>query len=255
MSDLRESLRVALEDFGRRPLKDAALSLWSALGYRSDRTLDMAFSELPPAPLAPLAPHVRRFALLFQLTTGELPLAGQTSLGVGRYENQILESYVFAAVELEAKPYTRTELATFARALNRAFPMPVMVTFKHGDLLTVAAVQRRVNRRDDAKDVLEKVTLIRDIRFQSPHRAHLDILADLALARLAEKKPLTHFAELDRAWRRVLDSNELNKRFFRELANWFYWAAEHSGVSFPDVRDEQNPPRSAASSTSSSSGC
>ncbi|MBS3967500.1 MAG: Eco57I restriction-modification methylase domain-containing protein [Truepera sp.] len=241
MSDLRESLRVALEDFGRRPLKDAALSLWSALGYRSDRTLDMAFSELPPAPLAPLAPHVRRFDLLFQLTTGELPLAGQTSLGVGRYENQILESYVFAAVELEAKPYTRTELATFARALNRAFPMPVMVTFKHGDLLTVAAVQRRVNRRDDAKDVLEKVTLIRDIRFQSPHRAHLDILADLALARLAEKKPLTHFAELDRAWRRVLDSNELNKRFFRELANWFYWAAEHSGVSFPDVRDEPKP--------------
>lgn len=241
MSDLRASLLVALADFGQRPLKDAALSLWSALGYRSDRTLDMAFSELLSAPLAPLAPHVRRFDLLFQLTTGELSLAGQTSLGFGRYENQNLESYVFTAVELRGAHYTRTELATFARALNRAFPMPVMVTFKHSDFITVAAVQRRVNRRDDSKDVLEKVTLIRDIRFRNPHRAHLDILADLALARLAEKKPLTHFAELDRAWRRVLDSNELNKRFFRELANWFYWAAEHPGVSFPDVRDEPKP--------------
>jgi hypothetical protein len=244
--ELLESIKIALLDFSNRPLEEAAASLWRCLGYESSRTAGgiRSLDDLPGSErMADLKEQTRRFRLLFQLTADEIRLVGQPSLSLdtGRYQNQILESYVFTAVELEAKPYTRTELATFARALNRAFPMPVMVTFKHGDFITVAAVQRRVNRRDDTKDVLEKVTLIRDIRFRSPHRAHLDILADLALARLGEKKPLTHFAELDRAWRRVLDSNELNKRFFRELANWFYWAAEHPGVSFPDVRDEPQP--------------
>ncbi len=47
--------------------------------------------------------------------------------------------------------------------LNRQFPMPVMIVFKHGASLTLSIINRRLNRRDEQRDVLEKVTLIKDI--------------------------------------------------------------------------------------------
>ncbi|GIW24665.1 Eco57I restriction-modification methylase domain-containing protein [Meiothermus sp.] len=244
---LRESLSIALRDFATKPLEQAALSLWRSLGYQSSRTAPLnSLDDLPePERLAELKAHTRQFRFLFQLTTEEIRLSHQPSLGLGagRYENQIVESYVFVALELIQPEYTRGQLAEFTRRLNRAFPMPVMVLFKYGAYLTIAAVERRVHKRDERKDVIErnKVTLIKDIRYQQPHRAHLDILADLALPSLSASKAITHFVELDRAWRKQLDTKELNQRFYRELANWFYWASTHPGVRFPDVEAEAQP--------------
>jgi len=83
----------------------------------------------------------------------------------------------------------------------------------------------------EQRDVLEKVTLIKDIVFAQPHRAHVEILADLALPKLAHAPGVSNFVELHRAWRAVLDSSELNRRFFREVANWYFWAVEQ--VEFP----------------------
>ena len=243
--DLLENLKIALQDFTHLPLEDAAVALWKSLGYSSSRTLNISLDEIPDPDerLADLKKKTQRFRVLFQLTSNEIRLAGQSMLGTGRYDNQILESYLFTAVELSDQEYTRTQLADFTRSLNKVFPMPVMVLFKYGPHLTIAAVQRRVNKRDESKDVIErnKVTLIRDIRYREPHRAHLEILSDLSLASLTAKKAITHFAELDREWRRQLDTKELNERFYKELANWFYWASEHKGVRFPDVQAETQP--------------
>ncbi|WP_018467063.1 Eco57I restriction-modification methylase domain-containing protein [Calidithermus timidus] len=238
--ELRKNLVIALRDFADKPLEQAARTLWRSLGYQSSRTAPLNLDDLPePERLSELKAHTRQFCFLFQLTTEEIRLG----LGAGRYENQIVKSYVFVALELKELEYTRGQLAEFTRRLSRAFPMPVMVLFKYGEYLTIAAVERRVNERDERKDVIErnKVTLIKDIRFQKPHRAHLDILADLALSSLSASKTITHFVELDRAWRKQLDTKELNQRFYRELANWFYWASTHPGVRFPDLGAETQP--------------
>lgn len=42
------------------------------------------------------------------------------------------------------------------------------------------------------KDVLEKVTLIMDIQIENPHRAHLEILADLSLENLVKQYAITN---------------------------------------------------------------
>ena len=44
-------------------------------------------------------------------------------------------------------------------------------------------------------------------------------MSDLALPELVEKYGFSSFVELHRAWQQTLDSSELNKRFFREVAN------------------------------------
>jgi adenine-specific DNA-methyltransferase len=103
-----------------------------------------------------------------------------------------------------------------------------MLLFKHGDTLTLAVINRRLSKRDESKDVLEKVTLIKDIRFAAPHRAHVEILADLAFDELRQQHGFTNFIELHAAWRKTLDIQELNKRFYQQLQHWYFWALGHA---------------------------
>ena len=111
--------------------------------------------------------------------------------------------------------------------------MPVMVLFKHQSHLTIAVINRRLHKRDESKDVLGKVTLIREIEFAKPHPGHLDILASLALSNLVhpQKKPIKDFETLHAAWEHILNIELLNERFYRELANWYFWALPQ--VEFP----------------------
>ncbi|MGY2894326.1 Eco57I restriction-modification methylase domain-containing protein [Deinococcus sp. UYEF24] len=249
--DLKQSLIIALRDFSAPPLEQAptleqaALNFWNVLGYSSDRTVNLssleALSEFnPDAPtlLKALLPVTEQFRVLFQLTTDEVRRSGQPGLGfsAGRFENALIESYLFVALELEGGRYTRSDLADSTRALNRVFGIPVIALFKQAGHLSIGIVQRRQNKRDESRDVLEKISLIRDIDVSAPHRAHLDILAGLHLPALLEGKIIGTFVELERALARALDVETLNKAFFKELSNWFYWAANHQGVWFPDEK-------------------
>jgi adenine-specific DNA-methyltransferase len=162
-------------------------------------------------------------------------------------DNTIIQSYLFIALELAQpeRPYTRTQLARITREINKQFSMPVLLLFKHDAALTFAVINRRLHKRDPGKDVLEKVTLIKDIQFANPHRAHVEILYDLSLSQLHAKYEFRNFVELHRAWGNTLDSSELNKRFFQEVANWYFWAVET--VTFPQDADPDPDVRNATS--------
>jgi hypothetical protein len=148
-------------------------------------------------------------------------------------DGTIIESYMFVAIELEKSAYTRTQLVTITRELNKS-PQPVLILFKHGDTLTLSVIHRRLHKRDESRDVLEKVTLLKDIRINEPHRAHIDILADLAFDNLGLKAGAS-FVDLHNAWQSVLDTKTLNKQFYKELSQWYFWAMKE--VYFPDAEN------------------
>ena len=106
-----------------------------------------------------------------------------------------------------------------------------MVLFKLGEKLSLAVINRRLHKKDAEKDVLEKVTLIKDINIPKPHRAHIEILFDLTIEELRQVHKFTNFVELHEAWKKTLDTKELNKRFYKELSNWYFWAIKE--VYFP----------------------
>jgi adenine-specific DNA-methyltransferase len=118
------------------------------------------------------------------------------------------------------------------------------VLFRHGETLTLAVINRRPHKRDADKYVLEKVTLIKDIGLANTHRAHTEILLAFSLAQLQTTRPcdvkITNFVTLHNAWQKILDIQTLNKKFFIEIRNWFYWARLHA--KFPDgaKRDADN---------------
>ena len=247
MSDIRQQIAAALAAFANRPLKDAAIGLLGTLGYQSEKTLDLDSS--PDAFLAQFDTGDRNFRsdkalvdqwrssdFLFQLTDEEL--TGQLSLFDEKQVNTgLLRSYLFFAVELAGDDYARGKLTDIARQINRLFPTPVMVLIKHladqQPVLSIAVINRRQNKQDAAKDVLGKVTIIRNISLAEPHRGHLDILDSFALENLVHPKKLSirDFDTLHAAWEEVFNVELLNKRFYRELANWYFWALPQ--VEFP----------------------
>ena len=252
--DLKKEIQNVVQKFGSQSLHKASLALFSTLGYTSDRTFhvdsvaDFCLQFDPERKLShpnALKARWQSVDLLFQLTDEELSrnasLFKDTSV-----KASLLQSYVFFAIELQAGEYTRGKLAAITRHLNRIFPMPVMVLFKMGGKLSIAIINRRQNKKDESKDVLGKVTLIQNISIEKPHPGHLDILASFSTTQLeARKKPIGNFDQLHAAWEDVFNVELLNKQFYEELSNWYFWALKE--VSFPADLEPDKKTRNATS--------
>ena len=249
---LKMEIQHRLSNFSDGDLTENATHLLKGLGYESQRTLNRAAST-PEAFLEDFDPdnHInpQRVYLhewqtadfLFQLTTDEIRQHTQETItfnedpGVDEY---IYQSYLFLAIRLKGDTYSRTIFTSITREINKLYAMPAMLIFQHGCTLTFAIINRRPSQRDGDRDVLEKVTLIKDIDVRNSHRAHLDILAELSLDALYQKYEFSNFLELHQVWQKTLDTSELNRRFFKEIADWYFWAV--GKVTFPsDAGDDK----------------
>ena len=251
---IKEDIQSSLQGFRNGNLRDNARSLLNTLGYRSEKTLDLSSNDRETF-LAEfdsqgrlnkeraLFEQWRSIDLLFQLAADDISLSAQEQIAFhgGQVDDTIIESYLFFAIELSEPDYTRTQLAGITREINRLFAMPVMLVFRYGGSLTLSIINRRLHKRDESKDVLEKVTLIKDIAFDEPVRAHIDILYDLSLPALHAEFRFHNFVGLHKAWEQRLDTSQLNKLFYRDIANWYFWVLDHPDVIPPrDVKtDEQ----------------
>jgi len=230
LADITHALAVLCE-----PSSDAARALLKLLGYSGTRTFPLSnlddFLEAfdPDGELRTrrkaFLEEWRSIDLLFQLTdddlSGEGILFTETHVDKG-----LMNSYLFFHVVLKGDSYPRSKLAQITRQINRLFHVPVMVLFSYGGTLSIAVINRRRSKVDASKDVLGKVTLIHDIRCADPHRGHRDILASLAVRNLVhpQRLPITNFDTLHAAWEEIFNVELLNKRFYRELSDWYFWA-------------------------------
>ena len=262
MPDLREAIATSVRQLSKGKLRETATGLLDTLGYASDRTIRLNSSK-PAAFLEFVQSNATETSfnsikaqteqwktadLLFQLTDQEL--SSQRALFDDREINPgLLRSYLFFAIELTGDNYARGKLTDIARQINRVFPMPVMVLIKHRlnkqPVVSIAVINRRQNKADAAKDVLGKVTIVRDISIEQPHRGHLDILNSIALENLEHPQRLAidSFDNLHVAWEEIFNVELLNKRFYRELANWYFWAKPQ--VKFPDDVESDDEKRNA----------
>ena len=172
---------------------------------------------------------VESVKLLFQVTSEEIAPTNQPTLFESpAFDAGYVRSFLFFAIELTDKDYPRGTYAQFTREVNKRFMMPIVVLFRVGNRLTIGFVGRRQHQYDPDRDVLEQVTLIKDIRLDDPHRAHIEVLYELALWECvkwvnANNQP-ENFDGLLAAWLARLDTEALNKKFYRELFDWFEWA-------------------------------
>jgi adenine-specific DNA-methyltransferase len=235
MLELKTRIHEALIGFGGGRSAASAKVLLNVLGYESDRTIQLSpnnykgFSEFFPPGSSNFDAEKAKVKdwqsidVIFQLTEDDIRKS-HSLFEAKQVDNTIIESYLFFAVCLKGDKYTRGDLVKIAREINKLTPMPAMIIFVYKNYLTIAVIDRRLHKRESTKDVLEKVTLIKDINIAKPHRAHVEILFDLSLDELQRTVGYTNFIELHNAWRKTLDIQTLNKDFFRKIRNWFYWA-------------------------------
>jgi hypothetical protein len=243
----KEKIKNALQLFNTKDTYSAALKFWNILGYLSDRQPEQhSFSYNDFAQFCGNninATKARKedwdqFHLLFQITDEEMMHYFNHNYqefipGIIKQEFQKnnIKSYLFAALKLKENKYNRTQLADIARQINKQYAIPLIILFHYNNFITIAVVSRRQNLKDTQRDVLEKVTMIKDIKLAETHRAHIDILDDLSIEKLSEKYTLNSFNALHNAWSATLDIEEINKRFYKELTNWYFWAIKQ--VVFP----------------------
>ena len=234
-------------------MRDDARQLLNTLGYHSKKTLSKIW---PPQEMLnhfgskhngvnedELRKSARKIAIVFQTGDDEIKRgAGNDQLFAGKFEKDSPRSFFFVVADLKPDDgYSRGRLARMTRAINRCFNAPAIVIFRHNDpkgirLVSLAFVHRRKGLNSQTRHVLGRVSILRGIRRDKPHRGHLDILADLALSRRLEwvgsKNKPRNFDGLLAAWLNALDIEELNQRFYNELQKWFDHAVKE--CEFPD---------------------
>ena len=228
----------------------AARNLLNAMGYRSERTLQLsgdiddfihAFGAPNPDTKTErdFREHAQSVKLIFQVSDSEIAQSVQSDMfDTGEFDKGRAKSFIFVATELKDEEYPRGAYAQFVREINKRFPMPIVALFRASSgKITSAFVNRRVSKRDADRDVLGNVSLIREINPRKPHRAHLDILRELSLDERikwmdSREKP-HNFDGLLAAWLDALDTEELNKRFYKELFDWFKRATKRAKLPPP----------------------
>ncbi len=261
----RERIQSALAAVPNEVFLAATKDLLKVLGYQSDRTVALSgdardfIAEFPAknpntASEQFFRENAQSVRLIFQITDDEVAPAppgyncassSSTLFDAGDFDTGNARSFLFVAVELKGERYTRGQYAQLTREINKRFPMPAVVLFRTTtNLLTLSFVHRREHKRDPNRDVLGSVSLIREIDPIDPHRAHLDILADLALddrlAWMDAHDKLHNFDGLLAAWLNALDTEELNRRFYGEWFTWFERAVEEA--TFPTQEARTLPP-------------
>lgn len=128
---------------------------------------------------------------------------------------------------------TRSQLAEISRAFNREFYYtPVVIVFKYGEHIAFANTERLKYKQEWREgEKAGKVSLLRDIDIENPHSGHLRILSELKIPTTG-KNPVDSFSSLYSYWQEVFSVSILNKKFYQEISNWYFWAIKN--VTFPN---------------------
>lgn len=147
-------------------------------------------------------------------------------------DNAKYKSMMLFAVDLHSDAsITRSNMAVLTRAFNRlVYNFPVTVIFRQGHLLSIGTCERtefKQKWKQGQGEKLGRVTILRNIDCNNPHRAQIDILSQM------NAEECTNFDDLYRKWMTEFDISLLNKQFYKELQEWFYWAVDE--IKLPQV--------------------
>ena len=148
------------------------------------------------------------------------------------------DALVVFAIRLKQRQYqllpNRTQLSELTRSLNREFnSRPVVVVFNYSDnknsFITFSHASRSEYKQSWREgEKIGKITLLKDINIENPHRGHIDILNRLSI----HGKNVTTLKQLNEYWGKEFNIQVLNKSFYTELSHWYFWALKH--VTFPN---------------------
>lgn len=221
---MRSDIKAALSNFRHSSPVLSALHLCKILGYESKRRI-----ELAPNTAERFVQTFDRYGefdqdrariqewksmhLLFQLTESDIVTDGDTqnAMEYQAKNETLIQSNLYFLLRLNSSKYNRNQLIRIAREINKVTPMPAIVIFQYDMYLALAAMNRRVSKRNSSRDVLEEISLVMDINYANPDQAHIEFLLSLSLKEVYRQFPFQNFPEFYRAWQLILDAFDSSK--------------------------------------------
>ena len=225
-------MKTILKQFIDEPLFDACAAMLNHLHitFNEVTRTPVPFDSLYPGPLTKALQEImaRVEHTYFIGTVDEASLSGHaTQQDEGEVTHKAAEGkyvgmMIFAVNIISGQTLTRTEMATLTRGFNRiAAAQPVVLFIKQGDRLALSTCERsEYTQQWRGGEKLGKVSMLRNIKCQQPHRGHIDILESIG------DKVYPTFEELYKHWMQVFSSELLTKKFYGELSDWYAWAVQ-----------------------------
>ena len=186
--------------------------------------------------------NIERIHISQQLTEENIrELAISKDLSNGQSNKGLINSFLFLTVRMKPSSASNKKsiYAKITRIINRSFGAPAVVLFccqqKDEHSISLSFMHHRQHKIIKELDVVGKVSMLHNISCSNPHRAHLEIIADLHIPTCLKKIPKDklNFDGLMEVWLDILDIDELSKRFYNELYAWFEKAINSAKVKFP----------------------
>jgi len=147
------------------------------------------------------------------------------------------DGLLLLGISLKARPDgllpTRSQLAEITRAFNRTFPYtPVTIIFKYNGYISFANSERIKYKQEWREgEKIGKVSLLKDIDFEHPHRGHIAILKQLVIPTTGSNA-VKSFSQLYYYWQSKFSISVLNKNFYEDIIEWFNKAVKE--IKIPD---------------------
>ena len=251
-----DAVKTSLAALAKGDLFKQATAFFKTLGYYSDRVISLpddspgTFCErFAPDGIQPgtitekeLRKKVKSIRILFQFVSEDIKNTQQDlEFSEGHHS-----SFLFVAAELVQKQalYTRSNYTAMTREISKRFMMPVFVLFRYERYISLAFADRRPSAVRPGREVLGKVSLLRDIAADEPHAGHLRILLELSFVerrkRLEMDGKSLSFDELHKALLAILDTKTMSRQFYGDLLRWFDWAANEAKFPLSDKHQENH---------------
>lgn len=175
-----------------------------------------------------------------------------------KYKDGIL---IFAIDFKNKQTPTRSELANLTRNLNQLYnQFPTILVAKYEvenkiqdknntnefhQKIAISSTERLSYKQEwRTGEKIGKIAMLKDIDIFDTHRGHLDILLQMQINRKEKttnklENQVNTFEELTIHWLKAFDTKLLSKKFYTEIANWYFWAVENVKFAAYDDKNAQ----------------
>jgi len=143
---------------------------------------------------------------------------------------------IIFAIRTKSDFLSRNAIAKITRALNRrAKDKPVILLTLTGKLLNYSTAERSAYKQNWREgERIGKISMLKDIDLNNPHRGHIKILWELKINPLL----VLSYNDLHNYWQKTFSIQLLNKQFYEDLFHWYLWAKKLIKIP-PKPKDEK----------------
>ena len=138
----------------------------------------------------------------------------------GRYDGM----FIFACDAAADAHITRSDISALTRAFNRiSYANPVILIIRQANLISLSTCERMTYTQEWRKNFgekLGKVSILRNVDCENPHRGHVNIIESICEERFRT------FDGLYNHWKEKFSNELLTKKFYSELSDWYAWAVQ-----------------------------